>query len=254
MADAPVEPQPTESPPAEAEKAAAEVEREAVEAGAAAEAGADRTATIFEAAADSGGYCSSSVAAMGESNGRFEAQSTVGRMIAANEGPWDDGLGPASPWAGIGTYCFNMPDYGPAAVGARIMVGSVLHATAVQNLQSLGITHVVNCAAGQCAVPVLEFHSAGMEYLGIEALDHEGYPLLWEHYPAVHAFLKPVLEGHGRALVHCVAGRNRSVTLAVAAVMMHEKVSLRSVVRRVCAGLASRSLDCQLSSVHTASA
>lgn len=152
--------------------------------------------------------------------GREEPLDTTGgvarreRLMAANAGPWADGLGAASPWAGVGKYCFNMPDHLPASVGARVMVGSVLHATAVHLLRSLGITHVVNCAAGSCRVPASEYHACGIEYFGFAAQDREGYPVLWEHYPAVHAFLQPVLCGQGRVRVALHARARAHASLA----------------------------------------
>lgn len=155
------------------------------------------------------------------------------RTIAAHQGPWDDGLGAASPWARMGTYCFNAPDHLPAAVAPRVLVGSVLHATAVHLLRSLGVTVVINCASADCRVPTAEYAAAGIAYHAFPARDKEKYPLLAEHFPTVHAILKPVLGGgHGRALVHCVAGRNRSATLAIAAVMLHERRPLAVVARR----------------------
>ena len=168
----------------------------------------------------------------GQKSRNGDASRTRGRTIPAHEGPWADGLGDSSPWALLGTYCFNAPDHLPAAVAPRVLVGSVLHATAVHMLRSIGVTMVINVAASQCRVPTSEFEAAGIEYHAVDAKDEEGYPILEQHYPTVHALLKPILGGQGRALVHCVAGRNRSVTLAVAAVMLHERRPLPLIARR----------------------
>ena len=168
----------------------------------------------------------------GQKSRNGDASRTRGRTIPAHEGPWADGLGDSSPWALLGTYCFNAPDHLPAAVAPRVLVGSVLHATAVHMLRSIGVTMVINVAASQCRVPTSEFEAAGIEYHALDAKDEEGYPILEQHYPTVHALLKPILGGQGRALVHCVAGRNRSVTLAVAAVMLHERRPLPLIARR----------------------
>ena len=150
---------------------------------------------------------------------------------------------PTNAFAFVGEYCFQEPDYLPTPVGRQILVGSVRHATMVPMLRRLGITHVVNCAAGDCSGPVNEFEEVGIEYLALRANDTEGYPILKRHLEPLLQFVGPVLESStlakgrdapkGKVLLHCNAGRNRSVALAVALTLLFELTPLPNVVRRL---------------------
>jgi len=150
---------------------------------------------------------------------------------------------PTNAFAFVGEYCFQEPDYLPTPVGRQILVGSVRHATMVPMLRRLGITHVVNCAAGDCSGPVNEFEEVGIEYLALRANDAEGYPILKRHLEPLLQFVGPVLESStlakgrdapkGKVLLHCNAGRNRSVALAVALTLLFELTPLPNVVRRL---------------------
>ena len=136
----------------------------------------------------------------------------------------------------IGLYCFEHADHIPCAVGCdSIYVGSVRHATSVHMLRRFGITHVLNCAAGDCSVPHEELAARGIAYCAIEGKDEEDYPLLRNHLNRCLHFLHPCLMAGagGKALVHCVAGRNRSATLAIAAVMYALRMPLQVCLRRL---------------------
>ena len=149
-----------------------------------------------------------------------------------------------NPFAFVGEYCFQEPDHLPTPVTSKILVGSVRHATAVPMLRRLGVTHVCNCAAGDCSAPVDQYEEHGIEYTALRAVDAEGYPILRNHLNAVLEFIQPLMarstmekgpedEKRPKVLLHCSAGRNRSVALALAVVMMHEGTPLQNIVRRL---------------------
>ena len=147
-----------------------------------------------------------------------------------------------NPFAYVGEYCFQEPDHLPSPVGRQVLVGSVRHATMVPMLRRLGITHVCNCAA-ECSVPFGEYEEHDIEHMSIRAVDAEGYPILQNHLNQVLQFIGPILNkgtivsGSGpsksKVLFTCAAGRNRSVTLAVAVVFLTELSPLPNVVRRL---------------------
>lgn len=140
------------------------------------------------------------------------------------------------PFDHVGRFCFQQCDHMPGALSPTILVGSVRHAASIQLLRRLGVTHVLNVAAGECEDPVAEYQKNGISYYGVEGFDRKGYPMLEQHLQSCLSYLVPVLccqAGAGRALVHCAAGRNRSATIAVAAVMLHERAPLSMLVRRL---------------------
>ena len=155
------------------------------------------------------------------------------------------GVPETNPYAFVGEYCFQEPDYMPTPVSNRVLVGSVRHATAVPMLRRLGVTHVCNCAAGDCGAPADEYEEHGIEYLAFPAADAEGYPILQRHMKAVLDFVAPFMENQstlakgtikpnaGKVLMHCSAGRNRSVTLALALELVHGAEPLPNLVRRL---------------------
>lgn len=107
-----------------------------------------------------------------------------------------------------------------------IYVGNVGHAKDVAMLQRLNIGAVINCAPSVCKDPVKAFRKAKIEYLEVDAKDDRSYPLLANHLPTVSAFISKVHHGATgtgtNVLVHCMAGVNRSATLAIAHLMIRD--------------------------------
>ncbi len=78
------------------------------------------------------------------------------------------------------------------------------------------VTHVVNCASGECAAQDAGRDSAD-SYLLLAAEDAVTYDLLGRHLAAFTAFVDDALRSVDAVVfVHCVAGENRSVCLATA--------------------------------------
>ena len=116
-------------------------------------------------------------------------------------------------------------DPAPALVGDGLFVGNKYHAANVEQLLRLGVTAVLNCApSGIQSLPLDLYRAHGIEYANTNvAQDDEGYPILHgrdgacsEHLRVAMAFYGRVWRSGGTALFFCVAGQNRSATLAVA--------------------------------------
>jgi hypothetical protein len=58
------------------------------------------------------------------------------------------------------------------------------------------------------------YAAAGIAVLTLDADDEEGFPLMATHWAKAHAFLEAARLGGGKAVVHCVAGINRSGLIA----------------------------------------
>ena len=139
----------------------------------------------------------------------------------------------------------------PGRVRSYLLVGSLEMAVDRKMLAGLGVTHVLNCCgaaeleeeegygvvtgltAETCACH--EYFECGgdglapCEYLRLSAIDEAEYPLLATHGELAHAFISRAKAAGGVCFVHCVAGRNRSVALCVAHLLMSGMSLIRAI-------------------------
>jgi hypothetical protein len=128
-----------------------------------------------------------------------------------------------------------------------VLIGNKYHASDVDNLVKLGVTAVLNCASGGISrLPVNELREKGIRY-GFTNVrqDDLRYPILHElldkkkednaqpttsvleasqHLKVAKAmYIDEVLVKKGKLLFFCVAGQNRSATLALATLLLRGK-------------------------------
>jgi hypothetical protein len=115
----------------------------------------------------------------------------------------------------------NVPDQMPG--NPPLFVGSGAHAADLKVIEKLGITAVLNCAPSVCKDPVTVYKHRGIAYAAVDAQDDRNFPLLERCLPKATAFIAE-MHAEGRSvLVHCMAGVNRSATLAVAYLLVSDK-------------------------------
>ena len=109
-------------------------------------------------------------------------------------------------------------------VTSRIWLGSRYDAIDDDWLREEGITHVLNCAY---EIPGFN-PSTVRECMVLNADDHPDYPILERHFEATQYFLdRALMESDSQILVHCMAGINRSATLALAYASYHSDRAIR---------------------------
>ncbi|CAE8608020.1 unnamed protein product, partial [Polarella glacialis] len=123
-------------------------------------------------------------------------------------------------------------DPSPASVEEDLFVGSKYHAADVEKLVSLGVTAVLNCApSGITTLPLNAYQEKGIRYrfTNVRQDDYD-YPILhdregsWSaHLHVASTFYTEVRDAGGKALFFCVAGQNRSPTLALAVLLLRQK-------------------------------
>ncbi|KAK8768842.1 hypothetical protein V5799_014694 [Amblyomma americanum] len=118
-----------------------------------------------------------------------------------------------------------------------VLLGDGTTALCVGLLRRLGVTHVLNaaCGRGMCLVntgPAL-YQSAGIRFMGIEALDMSAFRLDRFFNEAAEFIDSALAEPGGRVLVHCHQGISRSATLVLAFLMLRRRLSARDAVRLV---------------------
>lgn len=96
----------------------------------------------------------------------------------------------------------------PVIVLPHLLLGDYGAARDAEKLQSLGVTHVVNCADASARGPV-EHAALGIDYLCLHAEDHLSYEIL-QHRHQVADVVRRCRDSGGVCLVHCAAGINRS--------------------------------------------
>ncbi|XP_035027947.2 dual specificity protein phosphatase 13-like isoform X4 [Hippoglossus stenolepis] len=98
-------------------------------------------------------------------------------------------------------------------------------------LSSLGVTHVLNAAAGRHRIHTGQqfYIDLGVEYHGVEAADHPEFDLRPFFRPAAQ-FIDSALKKNGRVFVHCAMGVSRSGALVLSYLMICQGLSLAEAI------------------------
>lgn len=117
-------------------------------------------------------------------------------------------------------------DAEPVRVADRLFVGSVGAAHNREALQREGITHVL-CVAGGLPQP----YPGEFSYLTVAVNDSPAEDIT-AHFEACFAFLDSAFSSGG-ALVHCFAGKSRSVTVLAAYLMRTTQCTLQAALAMI---------------------
>lgn len=92
-------------------------------------------------------------------------------------------------------------------------------ASDVRRLQDAGITHIVNACWEWGGNPAL-YDKLGLRFLHVPTLDFEAPS--WKDTLRAAEFTRDAIKSGGKVLIHCKAGRGRSVCLALAYFVLYE--------------------------------
>ncbi|XP_071419755.1 dual specificity protein phosphatase 13B-like [Pithys albifrons albifrons] len=120
-------------------------------------------------------------------------------------------------------------------VWPNLYVGDLYVARDKAQLSQMGISHVVNAAAGRFRIntgPTF-YNDLSVDYYGVEAEDNPDFDLSIHFYPVAQYIREALNSPKGKVLVHCAMGISRSATLVLAFLMICEGMSLADAIRTV---------------------
>ncbi|KAM9323759.1 dual specificity protein phosphatase 13B-like [Gastrophryne carolinensis] len=120
-------------------------------------------------------------------------------------------------------------------VWPKLYLGDAFTARDKSVLRQLGITHIVNAAAGKYRINTgPEFYrDLNIDYYGVEADDHPLFDMS-VHFSSVAHFIRVGLQSpNGKVLVHCAMGISRAASLVLAFLMISEGLSVVDAIRSV---------------------
>ncbi|XP_035525325.1 inactive dual specificity phosphatase 27-like [Morone saxatilis] len=119
-------------------------------------------------------------------------------------------------------------------VWPNLYIGDAATAQHKSLLVNLGITHVVNAADGPQHIDTgpLFYKDTNIQYHGVEAPDCKDFDLS-PFFAETADFIHGALSRKGKVLVHCARGISRSATLALAFLLIKEKLTLVEAVEAV---------------------
>ncbi|XP_023574615.1 dual specificity protein phosphatase 13 isoform X2 [Octodon degus] len=120
-------------------------------------------------------------------------------------------------------------------VWPNLFLGDAYAARDKSRLLQMGITHVVNAAAGRFQVDTGAkfYHGLPLEYYGIEAEDNPYFDISIYFLPVARYIRAALSAPRGRVLVHCAMGVSRSATLVLAFLMICENMTLVEAIQAV---------------------
>ncbi|XP_007659039.1 dual specificity protein phosphatase 13 [Ornithorhynchus anatinus] len=120
-------------------------------------------------------------------------------------------------------------------VWPNLYLGDAYTARDKRKLSQLGITHILNVAAGRYHVDTgpRYYQEMAVDYYGIEADDSPYFDLSPYFHPAARYIHAALNTSRGRVFVHCAMGVSRSATLVLAFLMICENMTLLDAIRAV---------------------
>ncbi|XP_029312145.1 dual specificity protein phosphatase 13-like [Cottoperca gobio] len=119
-------------------------------------------------------------------------------------------------------------------VWPNLYIGNAATALDKTLLVDLGITHVLNAADGPRHIDTgpLFYKDTNIQYHGVEAPDCKDFDLS-PFFTETADFIHGALSQKGKVLVHCARGISRSATLALAFLVIKERLTLVEAVEAV---------------------
>ncbi|XP_064174205.1 dual specificity phosphatase 29-like [Anguilla rostrata] len=134
-------------------------------------------------------------------------------------------------WRGSGAAYTHVNEVWP-----NVFIGDEKTALERDNLEKMGVTHILNAAEGKwnnVATGPKYYSDMNVEYYGVEAEDVPTFNLGEFFHPAAQFIDQALSSPQNKLLVHCVMGRSRSATLFLAYLMIHKDMTVVEAIEHV---------------------
>ncbi|XP_061693689.1 dual specificity protein phosphatase family protein [Syngnathoides biaculeatus] len=119
-------------------------------------------------------------------------------------------------------------------VWPNLYIGNIAVAQNKNTLSKMGITHVLNAAhSKQGSIGDQCFYGNSCVYCGIPAEDSDHFDLSRYFKHAADFIHKGLKYNQGKVLVHCIMGVSRSASLALAYLMLRQRLNLQDALRHI---------------------
>ena len=110
----------------------------------------------------------------------------------------------------------------------NLFLGDSLCANDYEQLKTLGITHIINCA-----IEHPNYFPKQFTYLHIQVRDNPSEEIS-KYFKSTNEFIRSALYHNGKVFIHCHAGVSRSSTICIAYLLkQHQQQDLKRILEHV---------------------
>mmetsp|Transcript_17351 Transcript_17351/g.26020 ORF Transcript_17351/g.26020 Transcript_17351/m.26020 type:complete len:255 (-) Transcript_17351:79-843(-) len=116
-----------------------------------------------------------------------------------------------------------------------LYLGSCRAASNFKHLEDEKITHIINTADGMLRKYARNWHPDETRFIyhNIDLVDKPSQPISQHFEPCYHWIEKARERKDAKILLHCVQGKSRSVTIAIAYLMQKEKITVNEALSQI---------------------
>jgi len=119
------------------------------------------------------------------------------------------------------------PDLQVGIILPELFLSSVDVAAEITQIESLGITHILNVASNK-----IEYYPGKLIYRHVRIMDLP-QTYLTRYFPECFQFINEAISSGGRVLVHCMAGVSRSAAVVIGYMMTKQGMSFEEAYEYV---------------------
>tara|TARA_B110001450_G_C17590284_1_gene468669 strand:- start:61 stop:567 length:507 start_codon:yes stop_codon:yes gene_type:complete len=109
----------------------------------------------------------------------------------------------------------------------NIYIGNIYDAYDIHTLKTLNINHIISAVTGFDHI-----YSSDINHLSLELIDNEDQNII-HYFEISNHFLDNAIKNNSTVLIHCIAGRSRSVSLLIAYLIYKYKYTVKDAIELI---------------------